>query len=60
MARMQKHWNRNIKYASYPEFTEKYIIIDGQIYYNTAADGDGPVVGRFLRSADDGAGRRGR
>lgn len=50
----------NTTYVNYPEYGEKYLVIDGQIYINIAADPDNPVTGRFLRSADDGAGKRGR
>ena len=59
---MARRWmrNNNTTYVNYPEYGEKYLVIDGQIYVNIAADPDNPVAGRFLRSADDGAGQRGR
>lgn len=57
---MAKWMRKNTTYVNYPEYVEKYLIIDGQIYINIAADPESRIIGRFLRSADDGAGRRGR
>jgi hypothetical protein len=58
---MNRHWTRNIKQANYPEFKDsKYIIIDGQIYLNLAAEPGAVIAGRFLRSADGGVDRRDR
>lgn len=56
------HWTRNSNptYVNYPEYNEKYLVIDGQVYINIAADPGSQIIGRFLRSTDDGAGRRGR
>ena len=58
---MAKRWKgHNTTYVYYPEYSEKYLVIDGQVCINTAADPGSPVIGRFLRSADEGAGQRGR
>lgn len=58
---MAKRWKgNNPTYVNYPEYNEKYLMIDGQIYINIAADPGSQIIGRFLRSADDGAGQRGR
>ena len=58
---MKKHWTTNIKYANYPEFKDsRYIVIDGQVYLNIAAEPGTVIAGRFLRSASSGADRRDR
>lgn len=52
-------WMRNnTTYVNYPEYSEKYLVIDGRVYVNIAAEPGSQIIGRFLRSADDGAGRR--
>ena len=59
---MARRWmkNTNTTYVNYPEYSEKYLVIDGQIYVNIAAEPGSQIIGRFLRSAEDGADRRGR
>lgn len=58
MARWMR--NNNTTYVNYPEYSEKYLMIDGQIYVNIAAEPGSQIIGRFLRSADEGANKRGR
>lgn len=59
---MARNWmrNNNPTYVNYPEYSEKYLVIDGQIYINIAADPGSQIVGRFLRAADEGSGKRSR
>lgn len=58
MARWMR--NNNTTYVNYPEYSEKYLVIDGQIYVNIAAEPGSQIIGRFLRGADEGANKRGR
>lgn len=53
---MTKCWRGNNRiYVNYPEYSEKYLIIDGQmIYVNVAIDPGCRIIGRFLKSADGG------
>ena len=44
-----------------PQFSDsKYIVIEGEVFVNVGAEPGAPILGRFLYSTDDGAGRRGR
>ena len=51
---------KNIKYTELPQYKEKYIIIDGQVYLNLCADPGSICIARFLRHADNGKDLRDR
>ena len=48
------------KYAELPQYKEKYIIIDGQVYINLCRDPGSICMARFLRSAENGKNLRNR
>lgn len=52
---------RPVKQVSYPEYQDsKYLIVDGAIYINTAAEPRAIITARFLQSGTIGGHERGR
>lgn len=52
---------RPIKNVSYPEYRDtKYLIVDGEIYYNIAVEPGAMIATRFLRECDIRSQERGR
>ena len=44
-----------------PQYKDsKYIVIEGQVYFNASAEPGAPILGRFIYSTEEWAGRRGR
>ena len=51
---------KNFKYAELPQFKEKYVVIDGQVYINLCREPGSICVARFVRSAENGKDLRNR
>jgi hypothetical protein len=53
--------HRKIKTVSYPEYKDtKYLIVDGEIYFNLAVEPGAVIAARFLRANAVGEQERGR
>ena len=52
---------RPIKNVNYPEYKDtKYLIVDGEVYYNIAVEPGAVIAARFLRECEIGSQERGR